>query len=410
MTYDYLPLALLALTAPALADVLTVDTQGGPGTFVGIQGAVLNAAEGDTILIREGNYTDVEIVGKSLTLVAEAGAEVAIATLVTPGISPLTVRDLGPGQTVIVRGVRVYPDVIGVTEPSVWLRDNQGAVLLEDVHAEPFPGWSSLALRIENSAAVILARSSFRSGLCDDVCSGGEVISSAVTAYDSQFIGGEGVDQLIFLPVTPGGSGLTIESGSLFAAGSYFEGGNGGDVQESPCNTPGGSGILLGAGAPTVTVRDVTLVPGQPGAGGSSDPPCTDPNRDPVSVGSGSYTELGGDARSLVISSPVREGELLVETFSGPPGDLVFAAFSGSLAAPAFLPFLAGDFALGSPFAVAFKGQIDASGTLVDPVTIDDLPPGVQAQSLHLQAVHVNGVGAAFTSGPSSTVLLDASL
>ncbi|MEM7310828.1 MAG: hypothetical protein AAF682_29425 [Planctomycetota bacterium] len=410
-----LPLAALTLSAfaalplRAAADVLLVDGQGGPGAFLGIQGAVLSASDGDTILVKEGEYPEFEVAGKSVTILAEQGADVRIVPTFASEPIPLVVRDLAADQAVVVRGIRLLPDVLGPLEPAVQLLDNLGAVLLEDVHVETFPGWASLALLVENCAAVVLTRCSFRAGFCIEPCPGGELIDSSVTLYDTQLFGADGLPTGLFLPAGPGGAGLAVSGGRVFAAGCTFQGGSGGPSGPEECNAEAGDGLVLGAGAPTVTVRDTLLAPGLPGTGGLSDPPCADLEGQPLVVVSGAFQELAGDARSLVASAPVREGEALALTFGGTPGELAFLAFSNALA-PSFLPPVAGDFVLAKPFGIVFSGELDASGTLADSVPVGELGPGVLALPVQLQAIHLTGLGGAFVGAPSSTVLLDGAL
>ncbi|MEM7310827.1 MAG: hypothetical protein AAF682_29420 [Planctomycetota bacterium] len=408
MFQRFFPLAAsLALAAAPHADVLLVDGAGGPGAFIGIQGAILAASEGDTIVVEEGDYAEFEVVGKSLSIVAEEGALVRIVGAFTSLTAPLEVRDLAADQSVTVRGLVVYPDAISSGEPAVQLRDNAGVVLLEDVQVEAYENWSSQGLLVEDCDAVILSRCSFLSGQCVTPCPGGRIADSSVSLYDTSFVGSEGIPGSLFAPVSAGGAGLSLSVSSVFAAGCSFTGGQGGPAEAFECQAAAGDGFDLGSS--TAVLRDCVLSPGQPGEGGLQDPPCPDPAGEALTSMGGTLQELTGEARSFEATPLVREGELLVETFTGPPDDFVFLAFAGALE-PAFLPAVAGDFALAAPFGIAFKGQLDASGTLVDPVPIGELGPGVLASQVRFQAIHLTAVGAAFVSGPSSTVLLDGSL
>jgi hypothetical protein len=93
--------AALALAAPALAQgqLWVVDDGGGAGVdFTDVQPAVDAAAEGDTILIRPGNYTWVTIDAKSLVLIGEIATGTAY-------VDSLTVRNLAADQAVALRGL-----------------------------------------------------------------------------------------------------------------------------------------------------------------------------------------------------------------------------------------------------------------------------------------------------------------
>ncbi len=412
MSHRVLSLACLTfLSLSASADVLVVDEQGGPGTFPGIQGAVYAANEGDTILVRSGTYLDFTVDGKSLTIVAEDEAEVLIGPLLQTAEHALVVRNLLPWQAVVVRGMTLYPDVLSFPEPTILLENNFGTVVLEDVHAETYGGWSSVPLYVEDSHAVIFSRCTFDTYECGFPCAAGELVNSNVTIYDSIFYGADGTAPLPFVSAGDGGAALLVSGGTVFAAGSVFEGGDGGDTADpEKCNTKAGDGIHLVDGDPSLTLRGCTVTPGQPGGGGTTDPPCEDPTGQPIVVDSGSVDALAGEARSIVVDATVREGESLMQTYEGEPGDLVFVGFAHQVMAPVFLPILAGNLALGPPFSVVSVGVIDGTGTLVNSTPITELGPGVLSVELHLQSVHLATTGGIFVSGMSSSVPLDASL
>lgn len=72
--------------APSHGAIVIVDAAGGPGVFTSFKAAIVAAADGDTVLVRVGNYVDSndlpfapEIKGKSLSIVADpAGAAVQL--------------------------------------------------------------------------------------------------------------------------------------------------------------------------------------------------------------------------------------------------------------------------------------------------------------------------------------------
>ncbi|MEM7307983.1 MAG: hypothetical protein AAF682_14995 [Planctomycetota bacterium] len=406
-----LPLTVLSLAFPLWGDVLVVDEEGAAGTFPGIKGAVFAASEGDTILVRSGTYPGFTVDGKSLTIVAEDGAEVAVLPEFSVVEHAVQVRGLGPGQHVVVRGMTLFPDVLSFPEPVLLIEDNLGTVVLEDVHTDTFESWQAVPLSVRNSQAVLFNRCTFQASICGFPCAAGEVSDSNLTVYDSEFRGGDGTTPLPFSGAGAGGAGLIVSGGTLFAAGTLFAGGDGGTTENpEQCTAAGGDGIQLTTLSPALTLRGCTLAAGQPGGGGTSDPPCGDPNGEPIHVETGTVLELPGEARSLAVSAAVREGESLALDFGGEPGDLVFVGFAHTIAPPLFVPVLAGELALGFPFQVLFQGEIGASGALATAALMPELGPGVMAVHLHLQAVHFALGGATFLGGTSSAVGLDASL
>ena len=94
------------VSALAQGQVIVVDDNGGLGVdFQTIHEAVANAQEGDTILVKAGVYdyndgpTTIDIVGTSLSIIAELDQDVQISFLT------VKVRDLASNQKVTLRGL-----------------------------------------------------------------------------------------------------------------------------------------------------------------------------------------------------------------------------------------------------------------------------------------------------------------
>ena len=152
---------LLALAArpAAQGSVLVVDDDGGPGVFQSVVKAVNNAQDGDVVLIKAGTYfpanpgtpnaEHVLIDGKSLTLVAEDGAQVLFEFELE-----VRIRNLDPNQWVAIRGIE--------TRGGRWtLANNQGAVWIEDVTIRPPSVGAFMSLNLlsaTNCASVALNR------------------------------------------------------------------------------------------------------------------------------------------------------------------------------------------------------------------------------------------------------------
>jgi hypothetical protein len=90
-------LASLAPLATSRADVLIVDASGG-GQYVQISSAVAAAANGDTLLVKNGTYAAFTIDGKSLSVAADTGAIVVIS-------GSMGVKNLALAQTVVLSGL-----------------------------------------------------------------------------------------------------------------------------------------------------------------------------------------------------------------------------------------------------------------------------------------------------------------
>lgn len=385
----FLALSLM-LAAPATADVLVVDDDLGPGVdFQHPVSAIAAASDGDVVLVKAGTYAPLfgtpptvpEIDGKSLSLVADAGASVVFAQM------PVTIRNLSAGQSVTVRGIRMAQSLMSV-------ESCDGPVWIEDVVFEP-PIFTNVngdpAVDAVGVASLALLR-------CELVGSPGSLgvlrngaglraFDSTVSAYDCAFVGGNAHD-----PVDgdTGEDGARLNGGSLFASGCSFEGGDG------HLGFPGGAGLRLATGFPTARLLDSDFQGGAPGGL-------------PIQVDTGTTVPLAPFARSFVVPSTVREGELASLAFAGEPNDLVIFSYS---AAPGhtFSSTLNGPFLLDlPPNATLVSGTIGPDGTLEVPLSVNELGPGIEGIVVHGQPVFFRGATFAL-GGASATVLLDAAL
>lgn len=160
--------ATLAFLAPSLlvaqGDVHVVDDDPGPGVdFTDLQPAIDAAGPGDLVLVREGFYAPFTLT-KGLAIVGEVGA--AVVVLGVAGDHLTLVTGVPAGASARLRGLRFRPPET-VDGDTLRLAQNAGEVWLEDVHLEfvfPAPFVYTLnqvqALRVEDCARVVLARSS----------------------------------------------------------------------------------------------------------------------------------------------------------------------------------------------------------------------------------------------------------
>jgi hypothetical protein len=402
--------ALLALAAP---DVLVVDQSGGPGAdFQSIWAAVFAAQDGDVLLIRTGSYSfPIDIDGKALTLVEDAGAEVRIPSC--------TVSNLTAEQTVVLRGLHFEGHYTSTT-PTVDLFDNAGLVWMEDCLVQD----GAPAVSVGAGCRAVLERCELvgvTGGwvfLFTHIDAGPALGSSlgTVTLHDCHLVGGDGEDghpsETLPIGPDPGAPAYALDGGALFSSGSTFVGGRGGDGITAWDGTsyvcvppePGGAGLLLQGAAPIAHLLDTDLAGGAPGGPAGSCPPgAPGPSLD---LQAGSAVTLPGSAISLALGPPVREGQTLTGTIAGAPGAVAFLAASTQPADVLVLP-LSGVLHLAATSVVVAPGVLDASGelALAFPIAgIDGEGAVAWAQALTCAS------GECALGAAASFVVLDASL
>jgi len=414
MKFLAFPLAtcLLALTSSSQT-VLVVDDEPGPGVdFNVVQDAIAAAASGTIVLVRAGNYGTelLSVVGGSLTLVFEPAASFGSPTT-------LTIRNVGPGDEVVVHGLVL--DASGLNSNEILqLEDNQGVVWLE---ASSFIGadasffTSPDTVLITNCDQVVVRDCTIVGGTPPVVFESGRGIratSSSLFLHDSVVEGGEGTVGGIE-DGGPGGAGIALDGAFLFASGATIRGGTGGSTGSifgcGNASGDGGDGLVLAASSPTAFLRNTTLeggVPGEVMAGCSSLPGAPGA---PSSVVSGTLQESSTPPHSVSVTSPVRTDELADIAVSGVPGELALMLHSPN-AAPVHLPALFDALVLANPIQQIFIGQLDGTGSAalqVQPV----LPPGVLGRRLFTQVLFFDAMSATATFGsPNTVVVLDAAL
>ena len=420
-------LAVGTLSPAALADVLVVDPAG-TGDHTTLAAAVQAAVDGDVILVKAGTYTQsVDVDDKALVIQAEAGAQPRVR-------NTFTVHDLAAGKTFVLRGIEVSPTGTGLE--GLIVDNNAGLVRIEDCELKTRRILGN-AITVRFNDAVSFARCTITGPFGPDSCSGctggidtfpipggggGFLRQSQVAFHDCDLTGGRGGsdNDLVGTAGDPGGLGMEIVDGEVFISGGNIVGGAGGTGGcEPPISSDdtcydggdGGHGLEVRGGA---RVDLLGTVP----QGGQGGPPGGVPGVAGMMglgtfVDGASVTSLQGIARGFDATSPVREGESVVLTYRGNPGDAV--AVWGSLSAGYFpLPEYAGVFQLGLPLLQPFGipiGFADATGALQLSVPVTELGAGIEGFSAHLQATAVESGGSTLALTPTTTVVfLDASL
>ena len=356
--------ASLLPTASAQGRVLVVDLEDGPGTdFTSLYDAVNNAADGDTLLIREGVYNNffLQLFDRSLSLVAEEGAHV--------GVPEIIVQGLGPDQTVVIRGLTSSES--GPFLPALDIRDNQGTVWIENVDTTPGNGFGG-GIEIRDSDNVVLV----------DVHSGWPtanppsldtllIDNSVVSVFDSE-IGG-----------IPRSAGIEVNASRLYVQGSQITGGRcGGQPQGFP-------GIL--ATDSEVFLMDTTVVGGSCNSG---------PDGMRIQSQGSTGGLLDGDATTLSFSGPETAGSTVEVAYEGRAGAVAFLLVSDESEPTPLLPF--GTLLLSTPFDVLALGAVPASGRIE---TQFDLPAALPLGDYFGQVLG-QGPTTATLSAPSSLTIL----
>lgn len=413
-------LALVVAAAGARADVLVV---GPGGSFTDLQAAVDAAVDGDVVLVKGGTYNSVIVLGKAVTITAEAGFSVLV--------EDVTVQLLSSERTVVLSGLTIDSNSGGV--PGLQLLENEGAVRVADCTI------NGLVTLIGTPSEGVVV------DLCDDVsfvdCAvtggralfttfgaaqaggvGMSVTDSTVAVHGGTVTGGEGGAHTVAPnPGGPGGVGLLVDEATVLVSGATVSGGRGGGgagcdeiLFVSGDGGPGGTGVELLGNAFTTAFRvQDSAVSGGPGGFGGSPSPfgCTDTGDlgadgqaydDPL----GLTSPVPGTAHALTALSPVREFQPLDLDLVGDPGDLA-AVLGAALPGTSWQPGANGQLLVGVPFQVRIVGTVPASGLLELTTAFPDLGPGVEHVTLFTQPLFL-GTGGALTLGaPHTAVVLD---
>jgi hypothetical protein len=402
-----LPILLAAfLLAPGVrAAVLIVDPAGGPLVHPDPQSAIDAASEGDTILIRAGDYAatfsfpprGIDIRSKSLTLVADPmGAAVKVPFV--------AVRGLAAGQRVVLRGLDVSPTYhfLGGSSlplPAMTVELSAGGVFVEDsrflggtgsaLFHQPFPGEPALDVDGAHVVAVrceFLGGSGFPGDMFTPPGAGGPAIvaaGSTLALYESVVAG---------RAASTAGDGLLVAASVASLAGVTVEGGDAGTGF-------GGDGLVADAASQvrsldsTFTGGTGVAVPGGPG--------------DPVVAPPGVLVTWPVQSRALTLSSPVQEFAPVAITFEGQAGDLVLALWSP---APGFLHIggTAGDLLLAPPLFGPFVllTLTAPSGTETYTVNAPALVPASVDAFTFLVQPYFTRPGETVAGAPSAFVLV----
>ena len=339
-----LPLPLLLVAV--LPTIWIVDASNGPGTnFTDLPAAVAAAVSGDTILVRAGTYSVLNVSGKALTI---RGADWG-ATVVTASAQNI-IQQVPAGSHFYLSGMVFLP-----SNPS------------------NFSGWPGLEIS-GSTTEVVLAD-------VTAVCANAYFLSNA-TGGPGLYVSGGAVVHAARCSFTGGGGGMQGQNGH----GAVVNGGcrlaADASMFVAPPSNPGdpfghgGSGLLV-FGTATLSRSSAYGGPGFFGGAGiaviSGFARVTGTSADSL-VGSLAYPGLEGQGLSVGQNgSAIVHGNVTL----GPPG----FGFTGPVAFdPVPLPYLSvagsttpgGEFAPGQPVTITFDGAIPSAPF----VCIVDVAPG----------------------------------
>jgi hypothetical protein len=417
MNASLAPFLALALAAPLEAQNVWTVAQTGGADFFEPQAAVDAASDGDLIYVTGGAYTALSIDGKSVTLQATGIVSVTSLGFFTPDVPGLSVSNLAPNQTVVLRGFQVgqlgYFDGHGAL-----LTDNAGAVVFEDClfhgNSRPFEASNCASVTLVDST--VTAPKAYLQVVDGDPIAaftydGIAADDSALWLYDCEVAGGAGRSSG---QASPGSDYAAIDAGhavrltgsTLFASGGQLLGGTGPDSFDPFCSpgSAGGSGVLVDAFS-HADLLDCATLGGSGGAGACDGPAGLDGFGVQPQIG-GTFTELPGLARRGTLDAVTTEGALFSAELRGAPGDQVFAAISSGFSQALALPWGATYLHLQAGFELLPLGVLPASGIQSASFFAPALPGTSLARVFATQFLFFDG--AFHEGGPTQMLVIQA--
>jgi hypothetical protein len=457
----FLSLALLPVL-PGVAIAGQVRVVGpAPAPYQTVQDAVSSAQEDDIVLVKSGSYESCRTVGRSVTVIADTGANVQFNNAVR-------VIELPADKLVVLSGLNAhgtYSSSLYELRSGLHVEDSTGQVLVQDclfqssTYNVPYVyGCERVSTMggatVYNSSGVAFARCVLEgvsyprntaAGLlvlapalvsCDSVIARGTDGGPGPTttgigcgSYGDAYDGRAGLELNKSYPLVPGGP-VPVGPGFVFAADTHTFGGLGGDSCACGGGLWGGGCFCPGRGGDGFRGSDpasqlVLLAnTGTPGLGGHTFQPgypectATGPTGQPVFTG-GSWcfffhqatpaSQLAGTARKLTGSTLVRDNQLASLTFSGVPGEIAELAVSTKAATNVYQPASAGMLHVPSP-AWSRVGTVGGTGQLTKAFKMRDLPLSSPGATIVAQARFRNPTtGATRLSNAHVVVVVDKS-
>jgi hypothetical protein len=404
--------ALVALCSSVRADVLVVDAAG-HGEFTTLPAALAAAADGDTLLVRAGDYRVFQTklsISKALVIASDGTGPVLT--------NPISYGLVGAGKRAVLRGLTIEPGTFDPTTIGLALSGDffvEGCTILgrdgNPAFANAFGGTIEGGRGSDANAAAFIGSQPGGTGLQVFGASTVAVLGGSVT-------GGQGGNFVpggfsLIGPGARGGTAVLADSlDELLLAGCAVTGGHGGNGTENPGNFTGGlyaGGDAVAVGQITLSLQEATLVAGAPGVDAAGQP---GPAGAELTTGvSAVVVHYPGAYRSASFGAPAGEGHTLGLQYDGVAGDLVGLFVSLAPGAQP-LPGKQGDFDLGAPLLGPFLvGPVGAGGSLSLGFSVPNLGllPN-DAVLIYAQAFVKPASGATLLSSPTTAVVVDGSL
>lgn len=420
----------LALGASsARADVIVVGPGHVPST---IQPAIDAAQDDDVILVKDGTYPSFVVRKKSLTIVAEKGANPRIRGAIRVGGVSAT-------RTVVISGFQTIGamPLTPSNYQSLRVSNCSGLVLVQDCKlggtgATSAPASEKASVLIENSQSVVLSHcdvagtGSFFDAQGEAIVGGDgiELRGSVAAFFETNVVGGLGGygygGAASGFDGTTGGSGVLATNSMFFTSGSSLRGGQGGFGYASTVQggDSGDGGIAVKLQSSVWYRRDTTNTGGPAGVMVLASLPTFASSAYHVgSVGaplamdaSSSAPIRAGVAGKLVLPALAREGESPDAVFSGGASDAItrltsragVSLFDGLIGTqvPAF----------GPSFRSSYLGTTGPPSAPQLGVTMPILDLGAAtSRVLFVQGRHVDTTGNVVLGTPRALVMLDSS-
>jgi hypothetical protein len=399
---------LLVSVVRAQTAVHVVAPVAGPGVdFTSIAAAVAAAADGDTVLVRSGNYPAFGVNGHSVAITAEEGGDVVVA-------GGVFVIGVPAGGFVSLHGLSVHADEFSA---ALSLLNNPGPVWVEDCTLTGFEHTffsvfllGTPALLVDHSDSVAVTGCLLQGGSGTAGEPGASCVSSNVHLYGSTLIGGAGhCEEPPSQHCGDAGAGLRVWGGFASAQSSTLVGGAAAAGFSScpgcQCSQVGQGGVAveLSTGSPWLDFYDTTLTPGPATA------PCGAAGSDIAGAGNGVLEQSFGGKFVLSGGSPMNEGGLTTLSADGRPGDLAFVLFS-LLPQDAWMAKQNGTLLCSVPLVLVALGQLDAKGQLTVPIEVPPLPAGFEGLPIVLQGLRLSDGEGLLLANPLRPVLLQAGI
>ncbi len=432
MAHRRLSAALAVLVTAALAPVIASDVRvvAPTGTpFSSIQAAVDASVNSDVVLVKSGSYQGFNLIGKSVSVVADEGATVSIlnamrvrnctGTVVLAGLS-------GVGATSSVEAERnaltAAANTGALRVQNCTLSGNDTGSVCGTRHGALVQDCPNVAI---TNSVLVGANSGGGLGFTEMMGSTGlEALRSSVALYDAQLRGGTTACSALGYLGADGGEGLQADDSFAFASHVDLRGGNGASVT---CGDggPGGHAVEARGGSTLVQLLDSTRTGGTPGHGNTPyQCPCAPwwlccdcfsdggPGQLSVEHNGATVATLNGAHRQLQGPNVARESTTITLSCEGEPGDFVALAI-GRNATFQWSPGQNGVQLVGpagNPSRLRILGVVPASGVLDAALTLAPLPAGVQGDLWHMQTIHLSSGGTRFLGSALSLVVLDGSI